>query len=567
MSIESALPTVKDRVIGLRRRDYMAPSLHPNLKKEPPAARQPTPDEDILRPPDDSSNEDSPDSDFGDAPPQKKRKMSESEDSITMESIPRQMSSKTSSAWEPLPNAPSDIKATVWTSSQRNTGDMDDDLEERFSSQKSRTKSKNKYSYKSRPSNNKNIHTTESKPENAKKTLSSPAKTHQDARGFMTRDTTALESRLSDGLYNKTEKPKFHAPRDIPIASPKRAQAFRRSTRSSGTYADHTQPSELSPGHVTPTKSSKEQPTFRAPNIIEIASPQGATRSLTSFRQPLVLPETDEIGTGDMQGLLKNLKSKQFLPSKVPASSTTDSSLLSISNGAASSSSLSSPPDSPGLNDEPAPALCPVCKIPVDRAFLEEFNNGKPLRARQQTYFCKAHKIRTAEQEWKDKGYPKIDWSNLDRRLEKLHPLIEDILAEKRPSYYRNAFEDRISKEQMKTLKATLFDSATMEGVLPGYYGSRGARAIIENITSRFASRIRRLSSSDSVISTGGVPSYIQAVLAPEMAVQLVMEDMRVPDEEGARCIIRDSVKIGNLLNEEQDEAIHLIESEDELAM
>ena len=206
------------------------------------------------------------------------------------------------------------------------------------------------------------------------------------------------------------------------------------------------------------------------------------------------MPETDDVGTGDIQGLLENLKSKQYLPSKIPASSTTDSSLLSTSNEAASSSSLSDPPDSPGEdcsngdiqqvaapevpNDEPTAALCPVCKVPVDRAFLEEFNNGKPLRARQQTYFCKAHKIRTAEQEWIEKGYPKIDWAKLDRRLEKLHPLIEDILAEKKPSYYRNAFEDRISKGQMKTLKATLFDGATMEGVLPGYYGSRGARAM-----------------------------------------------------------------------------------------
>ena len=42
------------------------------------------------------------------------------------------------------------------------------------------------------------------------------------------------------------------------------------------------------------------------------------------------------------------------------------------------------------------------------------------------------------------------------------------------------------------------------------------------------------------------------------------MQDMKVADEEDARCIIRDSVKMGNLLNEEQDEAIHVIESEDE---
>ena len=42
----------------------------------------------------------------------------------------------------------------------------------------------------------------------------------------------------------------------------------------------------------------------------------------------------------------------------------------------------------------------------------------------------------------------------------------------------------------------------------------------------------------------------------------LVMDDMNV-DDEGARSIIRDSVDIGNLLNEEQDEAIHVIESDD----
>lgn len=88
----------------------------------------------------------------------------------------------------------------------------------------------------------------------------------------------------------------------------------------------------------------------------------------------------------------------------------------------------------------------------------------------------------------------------------------------------------------------------------------------IENITSKFASRIRGLATSDRTISTGGVPTYIQAVLAPELAVLLVMDDMKV-DEDEARSTIRDSVDIGILLNEEQDEAIHVIESDDELAM
>ena len=88
----------------------------------------------------------------------------------------------------------------------------------------------------------------------------------------------------------------------------------------------------------------------------------------------------------------------------------------------------------------------------------------------------------------------------------------------------------------------------------------------IENITAKFAPRIRRLATSDHIISKGGVPTYIQAVLAPELAVLLVKDDMNV-DEDGARAIIGDSVGIGILLNEEMDEAIHEIESDDELAM
>lgn len=72
---------------------------------------------------------------------------------------------------------------------------------------------------------------------------------------------------------------------------------------------------------------------------------------------------------------------------------------------------------------------------------------------------------------------------------------------------------------------------------------------------SKFNSKIRRLAASDKLISSGGVSRYVQAVLVPELAVLLVMDDMKV-DEDKAREIIRDSVDIGNLLNEEEDEII-----------
>ena len=70
-----------------------------------------------------------------------------------------------------------------------------------------------------------------------------------------------------------------------------------------------------------------------------------------------------------------------------------------------------------------------------------------------------------------------------------------------------------------------------------------------------FAPSIRRLAASDKLILSAGVAGYVQAVLAPEMAVMLVMEDMRV-DEDEARMVLQESAAIGNLLNEEEDEVI-----------
>lgn len=85
----------------------------------------------------------------------------------------------------------------------------------------------------------------------------------------------------------------------------------------------------------------------------------------------------------------------------------------------------------------------------------------------------------------------------------------------------------------------------------------------MENIISHFSHKIRRRAASDSLVSTGGVSAFVQAVLTPELAVMLVKEDMKT-DDEGARAVLRDSAEIGHLLNEEEDEVIQDPEPEDE---
>lgn len=477
------------RRIGQSKTDRLV-SLHGDrFKKEPPSQRPPIPDdEDINRPPDDSSEDEfnSSEIEFEDEPAAKRRKRRGSDDSMTMGSKSGLLSAETSSTRGTLFTAPSNIQSTVWTSSQKQSQEEDDDEEPFSLSQRSQSR-KSKNTYK------RNVHVEGAKPKEKKRMLkTSPIKASRDERGFKKRDMADLEAKCTS---------MFKIPPKIDFASPREQRASERSTRHSDAIAEDEQSVGFktrditSSGNNFPLKLQKERPTFRKRIVSEITSPQKLSRAFKAPHQPLALKDTDEIGIGDMEGLLQKVKTKSLLPFKVPPSSTTESSLLSTSNEAGSSSSLSSPPpESPGSSqpevhdltaskaqdDEPTLALCPVCKATVDRAFLEEYNDGNPLRARQQTQFCKAHKVRLAEQEWREKGYPTIDWGFFDKRLEKFHSFVESILSGKRASYYRNAFEDRISKGQMKSLKAILLDSASTEGVIPaqGYYGSRGARAM-----------------------------------------------------------------------------------------
>ena len=310
---------------------------------------------------------------------------------------------------------------------------------------------------------------------------------------------------MSSSQSEGKEELKFQVPRKIDFDTPRAKRASLRSARNASSPADDKEsigdqkhkPSSSHEG--TPTKPKKSRPTFIHRAVPEIASPpRVALGQIVPVQQPLSTSLADDVGTNDLQQALEAQKNARFLPANARAPSTTESSLLSTSNRAGSSSPLSSPPtsfdgDDPShlemceiappeatstQNPEPPPALCPVCKVPVDRTFLEEFNNGNALRYRQQTQFCKAHKIRDAEVEWKDKGYPNIDWAQFDKRIQEYHPIIEDILAGRKTSFYRNVYEDLISKRQMKSLGAELRDTAVMEGRLPGYYGTRGARAL-----------------------------------------------------------------------------------------
>ena len=94
---------------------------------------------------------------------------------------------------------------------------------------------------------------------------------------------------------------------------------------------------------------------------------------------------------------------------------------------------------------------------------------------REQTRFCKAHRIRSAETEWEENGYPTIDWLQFDGRIARFHADLDNILRGRRPSFYRNKFEESLKSNKNRTVQKRFMDSG-LEAPELGYYGSRGAK-------------------------------------------------------------------------------------------
>ncbi|KAL8801425.1 MAG: hypothetical protein Q9200_006952 [Gallowayella weberi] len=215
----------------------------------------------------------------------------------------------------------------------------------------------------------------------------------------------------------------------------------------------------------------------------------------------------------------------------------------------------SHPPSSPKVK-------CPLCKALVSRSHLEEFSASEVLKLREQVKFCKAHKIRSALKVWQKNNYPSadVDWDQFANRLPQYEGALVEVLNGTRRSFYRNAFEDHIKSGTNRTLQQFMMRGNDWQGLNMGYYGTKGARKIMDYAMLKFASRIQKRAEIDplvsaSVVSASGVSGFVQAVLAPELAVMLVRDDMNV-DEEGARIILSESSEIGNLLHEEEDEVI-----------
>jgi hypothetical protein len=200
---------------------------------------------------------------------------------------------------------------------------------------------------------------------------------------------------------------------------------------------------------------------------------------------------------------------------------------------------------SPAYPDE---AKCPMCGAPVEQELLDKFSSTKYMNISQQHKFCIYHKSKSARQTWVDRGYPDINWSKLNERIAKYHGHMEDILNGA-TSHYGTVFSKNVRAGKNRTLLKT------EQNLKPGYYGSRGLRIMTENLIGHFSSLLRKVAVQDRLVSARGSTSFVQFVLVPELAVRLIMEDMGVKAAK-ARTIMQESMEIGDLLNEEEEDVV-----------
>ena len=99
----------------------------------------------------------------------------------------------------------------------------------------------------------------------------------------------------------------------------------------------------------------------------------------------------------------------------------------------------------------------------------------KRLSTRQQRAFCEAHKrkdkLEAAKTEWALCGYPRIDWQNLDARLQTFSSALSGILNRTTTSFYLSELESDVAG-----LVKPKF--CCMANTTAGYYGPRGQRVM-----------------------------------------------------------------------------------------
>jgi hypothetical protein len=216
---------------------------------------------------------------------------------------------------------------------------------------------------------------------------------------------------------------------------------------------------------------------------------------------------------------------------------------------------------------------CPICRAPVENEYYWDYWKGKDKTVKNQNTFCRAHRTKSAWDEYRSEGYPDIIWAALPQRIRKHRMELFKVLNNDRPSGYRDRYEPialtgkaaavpsrrkDLPEHVLQELESYAMDD---QSTYPGYYGPHGRRVITETVMKVLKNEIKNC--SDAVVQGSGPATFVQAVLVPETAILLIMEDCRV-DRQEAEEIREKTYDVGMLLNEEIEDSVEVHEQSDD---
>lgn len=210
------------------------------------------------------------------------------------------------------------------------------------------------------------------------------------------------------------------------------------------------------------------------------------------------------------------------------------------------------------LADVAAVIRCPLCRNRVARLDVENYTqNPRAMTLKKQQKFCHQHQLREAQKKKKLKGYPDIDWYDLEHsRIPRHITKLDQIIRRNSSSFYLDQLDFEITQSQgnRKALRTYLRDGL-LDIAKQGYYGPKGAKIMASIVTEQLAKDLKELN-TDNAIRMAGIGAYVAAVLVPELTMRLVMEDMNLENQQEAREILAESTDVGILLHADDDHVI-----------
>ncbi|KAL1794801.1 hypothetical protein ACET3X_006617 [Alternaria dauci] len=283
----------------------------------------------------------------------------------------------------------------------------------------------------------------------------------------------------------------------------------------------------------------------------------------TKPKSPKSLKAEKAARTAHLMNQLSSWKENQEPPSSQPNSSAPQEALDDIN----SYMSKLEPVEEEG-------SRCLLCSKLVEQEDYWDFWTGKEKTVKNKTAFCHAHKKKSAHKEYTEKGYPDIDWKALPRRIRRHKTTLSQILNNNQSSIHRDRYEPLaltgkaaavpsrrtdLAEDVQEELESYALDE---KAVYPGYYGSHGRRVITESVMDTLKNEMKNC--KDRVVQASGIAAFVQAVMVPEAAILLIMDDCAVNREE-ADEIRENTYDMGLLLNEEiEDELERQDDSDDE---